>query len=177
MPDSSDMPPARPCPCHSGAFFAECCHPYITGAAQASTALALMRSRYAAFREGDAEYLAFTRHSATRDPTERRDLDRSIAETRWQNLLIVETSGGGPDDTTGIVQFVAAFRKAPRPLLIAIPGSDTDVRHMHERSRFKREGGLWRYVDGDTLPPLHQKRNAPCWCGGGRKFKDCHGRR
>lgn len=167
----------RPCPCRSGTAFAACCQPYLLGTAQAPTAVALMRSRCAAFCEGNAGYLVLTRHSTTRDPAERRDLDRSIAEIRWQNLLIVETNRGGPDDSAGIVQFVAAFRKVPRPLLMAASGKDDAGPHqLHERSRFERENGLWRYVDGDALPPLRQKRNVPCWCGSRRKAKDCHRR-
>lgn len=172
-----DAPAPRPCPCRSGASFAECCRPYLRGTAQAPTALALMRSRYAAFCEGDTAYLLLTRHGAARDPAERRDLERTVAGTRWQNLLVVETHRGGPDDGDGIVRFVAAFRTAPGPLPMAMSGGDADLHQMHERSRFEREGGLWRYVDGDTLPPLRQKRNDPCWCGGGRKSKECHGRR
>ncbi|NEQ54934.1 MAG: zinc chelation protein SecC, partial [Leptolyngbya sp. SIO3F4] len=35
--------------------------------------------------------------------------------------------------------------------------------------------GCWFYLDGEMLPPILPKRNQPCWCGSGKKFKHCHG--
>jgi preprotein translocase subunit SecA len=33
-------------------------------------------------------------------------------------------------------------------------------------------------VSGQIVKSEHEKlgRNQPCWCGSGRKFKNCHGR-
>jgi len=51
----------------------------------------------------------------------------------------VATSGGGPFDTSGTVEFKASYRHS----------SERGI--LHERSRFVREGGRWLYVDGDIL--------------------------
>lgn len=37
------------CPCGSSRSYADCCEPFVTGAAKAQTAEQLMRSRYTAF--------------------------------------------------------------------------------------------------------------------------------
>ncbi len=164
----------RPCPCHSGHAFAACCEPYLSGAAIAPTAVALMRSRYAAFREGAADYLVATHHPSARAADERAELQRSIAGTDWVNLVIVDTQNGSEGDAKGDVEFVAAFRqKRPAIALGAVPAPE--VGQMHERSFFVREDGRWLYVDGEQLPAYRAKRNDPCWCGSGRKAKQCHG--
>jgi SEC-C motif-containing protein len=91
-----------------------------------------MRSRFAAFRDADDDWLLASWHPSTR-PSE---LDLR-SNPRWRGLQIVDVVGGTADDTTGIVEFRATY--------IVAPG---DVRVLHERSRFVREGGRWYYVDG-----------------------------
>jgi SEC-C motif domain protein len=95
------------------------------------TAEALMRSRFEAFRDGDAAWLLASWHPSTRPAT----LDLSDNPT-WRGLQIIDTVAGGPDDETGIVEFRATYVPA---------GGGVDV--MQERSRFVREGGRWYYVD------------------------------
>ncbi|WP_235014733.1 YchJ family protein [Microbacterium sp. SLBN-154] len=96
------------------------------------TAEQLMRSRFRAFRDGDAAWLLRTWHPSTRPAT--LDLDDSPV---WRGLQIVDTVGGRIDDTDGIVEFRATYR------------IDGGVGILHERSRFVRENGRWYYVDGD----------------------------
>jgi len=91
-----------------------------------------MRSRFAAFRDGDAAWLLASWHPSTR-PAE-LDLSDSPA---WRGLQIVETVAGGPEDTMGIVEFRATYLE------------DGAVGVLHERSRFVREDGRWYYVDGE----------------------------
>jgi len=98
------------------------------------TAVELMRSRFEAFRDGDAAWLLRSWHPSTR-PAE-LDLDGGPT---WRRLQIVETVDGGVDDATGIVEFRASW----------VDGDDHGV--LHERSRFIREGGRWSYVDGDLF--------------------------
>jgi len=133
-----------------------------------------MRSRFTAFCQGAIEYLIATQHPKAHSPNERAETQQSIAVTEWLNLVIVETSKGRADDAEGHVQFAAAFRKKPLSMLTAAPAT-TEVGQMHERSRFVRENGQWFYVDGDQLPLYQPPRNAPCWCGSGKKMKQCHG--
>ena len=135
-----------------------------------------MRSRYSAFCEGAIDYLVATHHSGSRSTAERTEIEQSISRTDWVNLLIVSTEKGRENDAEGIVEFAAAFRqKSLNVLLGASQGTSNDISQLHERSRFTRENGKWVYLDGDQLLPYQPKRTAPCWCGSGKKFKQCHG--
>lgn len=91
-----------------------------------------MRSRFSAFAVADSAYLLTSWHPDTR-PTG-LDLDETIT---WRRLQIVDTESGGEDDTVGVVEFRAQYVHHGK-------------RHiLHERSRFERVGGRWRYLDGD----------------------------
>ncbi|MEU4402647.1 YchJ family protein [Micromonospora orduensis] len=122
----------RACPCGSGQAYADCCAPVHTGAAQAPTAEALMRSRFSAFALGDAGYLLRSWHSSTRPAL----LDLDPAQ-RWTRLEIVDTERGGLLDSAGTVTFHAHYREAGR------------AGTLTEHSRFVREDGRWVYLDGD----------------------------
>jgi len=52
--------PPRACPCWSGRTYDACCAPYHRGEREAPDPVSLMRSRYAAFALGEAEYLVRT---------------------------------------------------------------------------------------------------------------------
>lgn len=119
------------CPCSSGDIYESCCGPLLSGAANAPTAVRLMRSRFTAFATGDAEYLLRSWHPSTRP--DRLELD---AGTRWNRLDILDTAAGGPFDTEGVVEFEAFYRE------------DGVARAMRERSRFVRENRVWTYLDG-----------------------------
>jgi SEC-C motif-containing protein len=93
-----------------------------------------MRSRYSAFAVGDRDYLLATWHSSTRPRV--LDLDR---EVRWTGLDVLATSGGALLDREGTVEFRAHYVVAGR------------TGAQHENSRFAREDGQWRYVDGVSL--------------------------
>jgi len=94
-----------------------------------------MRSRYTAFAVGDPAYLLATWHPSTRPPS--LELDPGV---RWTGLEVLATSGGSLLMAEGVVEFRAHYVD-PRG-----PGS------QHERSRFRREAGQWRYLDGISLP-------------------------
>ena len=124
------------CPCGSGKTYPKCCGPYLAGEAQAPTAVALMRSRYTAYVRGDGPYLLRTWHSRTRPP--RIDIP---SELKWLGLEVRHTEAGGPDDSEGRVEFVARSKLGGR------------AQRLHEVSRFLREDGHWRYLDGEILSP------------------------
>ncbi|MBN2195705.1 MAG: SEC-C domain-containing protein [Polyangiaceae bacterium] len=52
-----------------------------------------------------------------------------------------------------------------------------------ERAEFKRHHGKWYFVDGEQIagPPVRVERvpgrNDPCYCGSGKKYKKCHGKK
>lgn len=98
------------------------------------TAEALMRSRFDAFRRGDAAWLLRTWHPSTRP--ESLDLTDN---PRWRALQIVDTVRGAAEDDAGVVEFRATY----------LTGDGIGI--LHERSRFVRESGRWFYVDGDQL--------------------------
>jgi SEC-C motif-containing protein len=124
-----------PCPCLSGNGYAECCARLHRGDARAATAEMLMRSRYAAFAVGDADYLLRTWHPLTRPATLALD-----ADVRWVRLDIERTVRGGPLDVEGIVEFTAYYRAAG-------PRGAGDRGRQHEVSRFEKVSGAWTYVD------------------------------
>ncbi|GAB2838612.1 YchJ family protein [Microbacterium insulae] len=119
-----------PCPCGSGSEFGGCCGPVLRGS-PAPTAERLMRSRYTAFVVGDARYLAKTWHPGTKPDA--IELDPA---QRWTGLEIIDVEAGGSADSRGVVEFRASWRH----------GRDTGM--LRERSRFRRQGERWWYVDG-----------------------------
>jgi SEC-C motif domain protein len=171
----------EPCPCGSQRPFSDCCEPYLLGEALAPTAEALMRSRYSAFCRGPVDYLLATHHASQRQPGDLITLKRSVKKNRWANLLIVSQQKGQAKDDTGVVEFVAAYRTVVSIVTSALSGGTgpelekVPVLQLHERSQFVKEGDRWFYTVGDILPPYEPKRTQPCWCGSGKKFKQCHG--
>lgn len=91
-----------------------------------------MRSRYAAFAVGDAEYLLRTWHPDTRP--ERLDL---AGGPRWTGLDILASSGGSAFHREGTVTFRAHW-----------VGADGERGTQEECSRFVRADGGWTYLDG-----------------------------
>jgi SEC-C motif domain protein len=113
---------------------AECCGRLHDGTATAGTAEQLMRSRYSAFAVGDAGYLLATWHPTTRPRT--LDLDPDV---RWTGLDVLATTAGTLLSTEGTVEFRAHYVR------------DRAAGSQHENSRFVRDGGQWRYLDGISL--------------------------
>ncbi len=124
------MAPRR-CPCGTGLPYAECCGRLHGGAATAGTAEQLMRSRYSAFAVGDPAYLLATWHPSTRPPS--LELDPTV---RWTGLDVLATTDGGLLASEGTVEFRAWYRH------------EGETGSQHETSRFVREDGAWRYLDG-----------------------------
>jgi SEC-C motif domain protein len=93
-----------------------------------------MRSRYCAFVLREESYLLATWH-----PDTRPGMVRLGGQQRWLGLSIRATEGGGPDELTGIVEFVARFKV------------DGKGHRLHEISRFEKIEGRWFYLDGKHL--------------------------
>jgi SEC-C motif domain protein len=158
------------CPCGSGMEFESCCERYLGGMQVAPTAEALMRSRYTAFARKDTAYIDRTWAPETKSPAGEDGAENPSEAVEWLGLEIKAKSGGGPEDSQGVVEFVARCR---------VNGVDGQ---LHEVSRFRREGDAWLYVDGEFVGPGATVRNAPkagrndpCPCGSGKKFKKCCG--
>jgi SEC-C motif domain protein len=156
------------CPCGSEKELEACCGPYLEGA-PAPTAEALMRSRYTAYVVGNIDHIVRTQDSSKEDP-DRAAIEKFSKESEWQALEIVATEKGGPDDETGMVEFIARYKAGGQ-----------DQKH-HERSTFRKEADRgWIFADGTPVkpPPVRKQvtagRNDPCPCGSGKKYKRCHG--
>ncbi len=119
------------CPCSSGESFGECSERHLLGKAPAPTALALMRSRYAAYVMQNANYLLDSWHPKTRPKM--LELD---PKQRWLGLKIKQTIAGTEQDNQGLVEFVARYKIAGRGY------------RLQEISRFERHHGAWVYIDG-----------------------------
>lgn len=98
-----------------------------------------MRSRYSAFFFRLVDYLVETTHPDRREQGLRKELEKTVHNVSWQFLTIVNTSKGGKDDKVGKVEFIAKCFVEGEP------------HELHERSRFKRYKGVWKYLDGVNL--------------------------
>jgi SEC-C motif-containing protein len=93
-----------------------------------------MRSRYSAYVLEDEEYLLASWHPSTRP--ERLGLGEG-GRVKWLGLKILAARAGGPEDSEGMVEFVARYK------------GDGRATRLHERSRFERIEGRWLYVDAE----------------------------
>jgi len=143
------MSDAKVCPCGSGALFSICCEPYISGAI-APSAEVLMRSRYSAYVSGYWDYLRESWHP------DARPSKVTPTNTDWLGLTIIKA-------TEDSVEFIAGFREGSKVML------------LHETSRFAKDHGHWRYVDGNC-DISEAGRNSPCPCGSNLKTKRCCGK-
>ncbi|MFI5911075.1 YchJ family protein [Dactylosporangium sp. NPDC051541] len=117
------------CPCGLGESYDDCCGQYHRGAEPPSAEL-LMRARYSAYVVGDRRFLLRTWHDKTKPRALTLEHDQN-----WQGLTILAREGGGLFDTEGIVEFQARYV------------TDGRSGRMHDKSRFLKVGGAWRYVD------------------------------
>ena len=157
------------CPCGSGADYAVCCEPVISGTQAAVTAEQLMRARYAAYVNVQMDFVFETTHPDHRQGYDHAGTREWAENSEWQGLEIVGTSKGGAEDSTGEVEFIARFKENGTP------------REHHENAQFRKDTGRWFFTDGAMVKPkplIVNKvgRNDPCTCGSGLKYKKCCGK-
>lgn len=159
------------CPCRSGEKFNLCCQPIIENKQQAKTPEQLMRSRYCAYALNNAPYIYNTYSTANQAAISKEEIASWADTCIWINLQIKPhcESTDMPKTSTaehanGSVEFSAYY----------IEGKSLFV--MQEKSFFINENGQWRYHNGEMIK--HEilekvKRNEPCPCQQGKKFKQC----
>jgi len=157
------------CPCGSGADYATCCEPIISGKQLAATAEQLMRARYSAHVKVEIDFLYDSTHPGHREGYDHKGTRIWAEESEWKGLEILETSQGGPDDKEGTVTFIARFR------------DHKGLRTHHECGHFQRKGSKWLFTEGQMVKsaPISSTkigRNDPCSCGSGKKYKKCCGK-
>jgi SEC-C motif-containing protein len=139
----------KQCPCWSGAGYDACCAPYHRGEREAPDPVRLMRSRYAAFALGEAEYLLHTLHKDHEDHGMPRGellrmLRGSKEKRRYTSLRILDERRSG---RTAEVLFCAGVTEAGK-----------DVSFV-ELSDFEHHGTGWRYLSGILVAVLDLKRD------------------
>ncbi len=126
------------CPCFSGKSYEECCQPYHKGAITPPNALVLMRSRYAAYVLGLADYLMDTTHFTNPAYTKNRkkwkkDILSFTNSTQFVGLDIVNFVDG---EIEAFVTFHAHLLQNGRDASFT------------EKSIFVKENGKWLYLFG-----------------------------
>ncbi|ORM69940.1 YchJ family protein [Pantoea rwandensis] len=147
------------CPCCSGKQYSLCCQPFLSGQEIPASAEQLMRSRYTAYVEKNAAYLAATWHSSKRVADFETLLSESFIDSEWLGLNVTRCNHGSHENEA-FVTFFARYLEKGRASAI------------YECSRFLREDQRWYYIDG-TTPELG--RNDRCPCGSDKKYKKCCG--
>ena len=155
------------CPCGSQKSYADCCEPIHLQKIPAPTAEALMRSRYSAYAKGVIDWIAASQNSEQTDMEATRQWSQG---NTWLGLQIVRTELGGPQDDTGLVEFIAKY------------SGGTYIETHHEVGSFVKVDGKWLFDKGEVIPSTVVRkdpkvgRNEPCPCGSGKKYKACHGK-
>jgi SEC-C motif domain protein len=147
------------CPCCSGGLYSECCEPFHLNQALPKMPEQLMRSRYSAFYLHLADYLLATSHSSLQKLQSKKSILEWAQENEWVKLEVLHTNDKQ-------VEFKAHFKD-----------KEGSPQVHHELSDFALEKGKWLYKSGEIDPPVkaHIKRNDPCPCGSGKKYKKCCG--
>lgn len=165
------------CPCRtldqqSKTSYEECCAPFVTGKKKAPTAESLMRSRYSAYAVKNIDYIDQTQITLPGETFDKEEALKWADSSEWMGLEIKKTQKGSATDNTGIVEFIAHYKDK---------ASGTELRH-HETSLFQRDGGDWKFKEGQIhgaqpVKRLEPKlgRNDVCSCGSGKKYKKCCG--
>lgn len=131
-------PDGAACPCGSGWLYGLCCGPLHRGEREAADPTALMRSRFAAFALGEADYLWRTLHPDHDDRARDRDevvaeLGRACRSGRYERLRVLDAR---QDETSGQVLFHAVVRVGGKQ------------QSFIELSDFLHDGIGWRYLCG-----------------------------
>ena len=153
------------CPCGSTLTYVDCCQPRHTFQKPATTAEALMRSRYTAFVMQDSDYIVATTVPFQQSLLDKQAIADWAAQTDWAGLEVLQhTPKFGKRHAQ--VEFKAFFNTA-----------NGKACH-HELSTFVNMGNQsdprWYFVDPTVSMTIPQKQ--PCPCGSGEKYKRCCGR-
>ena len=126
------------CPCDSEQPYALCCSRYHKGKIHAPTAEALMRSRYSAYVLEITQYIYRTWDENTRPPL---TVLREVSSQVFTQLEIINTTNGGIEDESGMVEFIASYT-------LNDDCADDSIHQHHENSTFKKQKNRWVYVNG-----------------------------
>ncbi|GAA6204418.1 YchJ family protein [Thalassotalea sp. SU-HH00458] len=159
------------CYCGSQQTYKQCCELIIKGINIAETPEQLMRSRYSAYAAMIPQYIYATYAESTRKSQSLNEITQWAQQTSWLKLTVLSS-----EHIT-----IKQFTSQTKPVLpyVHFQALYFDSQHfclMEEKSRFLIENDQWRYLDGDIIKHSNlptPKRNAPCLCLSGKKFKHC----
>lgn len=112
-----------------------------------------MRSRYSAYVKGDGGYLVYSTVKANQHPEDVALIEEFSHSVTWLGLEVLHV-------THDSVEFKAYYK------------TEDGIEVLHENSSFVQEDGVWKYKDGELFNTAI-KRNDPCPCGSGKKYKKC----
>lgn len=140
MPKATKPSRFDPCPCFSGKLYHKCCQPLHQGGA-ADSALALMRSRYAAYSLSLAQYIV-----DTTDPA--GDLYQTDTQ-KWLREILLFSSQMTFTGLT-IIDFEDGADSATVTFKAHLSAQGQDV-SFSEKSQFYKHGDKWFYHSGANL--------------------------
>lgn len=133
----------EPCPCYSGKVYSECCEPFHKGTTLPDDAVALMRSRYAAYAFHLAKYIMMTTHP---DHVHLRKNQRE-----WRNEIL-QFSRATQFNGLEILDYSPQGDKATVTFKAILTQGHMDTSFV-EKSLFQKGGKRWLYVGPLALPP------------------------
>lgn len=149
--------PQSTCPCCSEQTYQDCCLVFHSESQLPDTPEQLMRSRFCAFYLGLNSYLIDTHHPDFLDGLTEADLAQEPLP-EWLSLDVIASEQQGD---SGYVTFQAWYKL------------DGQLDAIHEHSSFEKLAGRWLYTEGKQKAAILPKRNEPCVCRSGKKFKQC----
>ncbi|WP_462169674.1 YchJ family protein [Pseudoalteromonas xiamenensis] len=146
------------CNCCSNKNYDICCGRFHRKEGIPDTPEQLMRSRYAAYALGLADYILDTYTAKEQENHSIKDISEFANSCQFVRLEIINCP------TSDQVEFKAYYL------------FEGKLGALHERSNFVQEDGRWKYRDGELFPHAEVKitRNDPCPCESGKKYKQCH---
>lgn len=129
------IPKSKQCPCGNNKTYSSCCGRIHLDQSQAKSPEELMRSRYTAFTLANGDYLNQSHHESVRKAEEKEETEKWAKSVKWMGLDVLEASLIDENSTEGFVEFKAHFK------------SGLFKKVIHEKSRFRKENGIWFYVD------------------------------
>lgn len=153
------------CPCGSKLELKNCCDLYIHGQQLPPTAEALMRSRYTAYTQANMDYIKKTMSGKPLLGFDVQAASEWAKSVTWVGLEVKNSFS--ENENLAYVEFVATLFE------------HQTLEKIHEISEFRKEHGIWVYVDGKNPSKNTTRkpsRNGPCPCGSKKKYKNCHGK-
>jgi SEC-C motif-containing protein len=138
------------CPCGSSLSYNTCCQPYHLYSKQPTSPLAVLQSRYTAFKFRNIGYIIATTHPSCRDYqpdkiTWAKDLNKRgmFDSYTFEGLEVLKEENNGDSDEA-FIEFQVTLKERNN--------NDPKTTIIQERSKFLRDSDtkIWSYASGDV---------------------------